>query len=339
MISRGQEVTLSISAFPGETFAGTVAFIDPVLNRRTRTSRVRVEVSNRDGRLQPGMFAEAIVEGDSGEGGLKQLVIPESAPLFTGRRSVVYVEVPDTDRPTYDARQVRLGNKMGNVYPVIAGLAEGERIVVNGAFTLDADLQIRGGQSMMAQADDTEPGQFDQIVQADAAFMSSLSPLLGSYLSIQERLGEDDHEAARAAMRALEREVGLARQPRSAEAREAWTTIADGLRQHVAHGAGTADIDAARRAFEQLSLQVRSLLERFGNPLTTPLRLAHCPMAFDNRGAEWIQRGEQIDNSYFGAAMRRCGTIRATLSRGEHLASNEEAPPSRAAPSAGGHNH
>lgn len=337
-ISRGQKVGLSISAFPEEAFEGTVAFIDPVLNSRTRTTRLRVEVNNRDGRLQPGMFAEATVQGGNGEQALRQLVIPESAPLFTGRRSVVYVEVPDSEQPTYEARQVRLGHKTGDVYPVIAGIGEGERVVVQGAFTLDADLQIRGGQSMMAQPDDRSPGLHDQIVRADPRFMSSLLPVLGSYLSAQERLGEDDHQAAKVAMQALEREVGRVQRPRSAEAREAWTTIADGLRQHAAHGAGTADIEAARAAFEHLSLQMRTLLERFGNPLSTPLRLAFCPMAFDNRGAEWIQRGEEIDNSYFGAVMRRCGSIRATVGPGEHLASNDESQTART-PSAGGHDH
>lgn len=337
-ISRGQKVGLSISAFPGEAFEGSVAFIDPVLNSRTRTTRVRVEVSNRDGRLQPGMFAEATVQGGTGEQALQHLVIPESAPLFTGRRSVVYVEIPDSEQPTYEARQVRLGHKTGEVYPVIAGIREGERVVVQGAFTLDADLQIRGGQSMMAQSDDRSPGQHDQIVTVDPGFMSSLEPVLGSYLSAQERLGEDDHQAAKVAMQALKREVGRVTRPRSVEAREAWTSIADGLRQHAAQGAGTDDIEAARTVFEQLSLQMRTLLERFGNPLSTPLRVAYCPMAFDNRGAEWVQRAEEIDNSYFGAVMRRCGSIRATVAAGEHLASHEEAPPARTS-SVGGHDH
>jgi Cu(I)/Ag(I) efflux system membrane fusion protein len=319
MVSRGQKVALSISAFPEETFEGTVAFIDPVLDRRTRTSQVRVEVSNRDRRLQPGMFAEALIEGGNGEQGLKQLVIPESAPLFTGRRSVVYVEVPDSKRPTYEAREVRLGHKTGDVYPVIVGLQEGERVVVNGAFTLDADLQIRGGRSMMAQPDDSEPSSLDRVVQADPEFMASLEPVLGSYLSVQERLGEDDFEAAKTAMRALEREVGRVQPPSSSEAREAWTSISEGLLQHVTEGAESDDIEAARVIFEQLSHQIRSLLERFGNPLSSPLRLAFCPMAMNNRGAEWIQRGEQIDNSYFGAAMRRCGEVRATVEPGGHL--------------------
>lgn len=341
VVSRGQKVTLSISAFPDEAFDGTVAFIDPVLDRRTRTSRVRVEVANRDGRLQPGMFAEAIVAGGNGEQGLKQLVIPETAPLFTGRRSVVYVEVPNTEQPTYEARQVRLGQKTGDSYPVIAGLQEGERVVVSGAFTLDADLQIRGGESMMAQGDDTQPGAHDQVIQADPRFMSSLEPMLGSYLSVQERLGEDDHDAAKVAMRALEREVRRVRRPRSTEARRAWTSIAEALRSHAAAGAETGDIEAARATFEHLSTQVRALLERFGNPLSTPLRVAYCPMAFDNRGGEWIQRSEEIDNSYFGAMMRRCGEIRVTLGPGDHLASLEQPTAEGSSGSAahGGHDH
>lgn len=341
MISRGQKVALSISAFPEETFEGTVAFIDPVLDRRTRTSQVRVEVGNRDGRLQPGMFAEATVAGGNGELGLKQLVIPESAPLFTGRRSVVYVEVPDAKRPTYEARQVRLGHKTGDVYPVIAGLQEGERVVTNGAFTLDADLQIKGGRSMMAQPDDTEPGQLDQVVQADPEFMSSLEPVMGAYLSIQERLGEDDFAAAKAAMGALGREVGRVSSPRSTEAREAWTSLAERLGQRASAGAEAENVETARVTFEHLSGLVRTLLERFGNPLSTPVRVAFCPMAFDNRGAEWIQRAEEIDNSYFGDAMRRCGSIRATVGPAEHLASLE-APSSdsnRPAPASQGHNH
>lgn len=324
LITEGQPVELMISAFPGETFEGEVAFVDPVLDRRTRTSQVRVEVDNSDGRLQPGMFAEAVVAGgDEEEGALRHLVIPETAPLFTGRRSVVYVEVPDSERPTYEARQVRLGHKRGEVYPVIAGLREGERVVTHGAFTLDADLQIRGGRSMMAQPDDDESGRYDRVVEAAPRFLDALEPVFGAYLNVQERLAEDDHGAATAAMRALAREADAVPRPRSDEARQAWTELSRRLSERATEGAGSDDIEAARVIFEHLSLAMRGLLEQFGNPLESPLRLAYCPMAFDNRGAEWVQRGEEIDNSYFGAVMRRCGEIRETVEPGGHLAAAE----------------
>jgi Cu(I)/Ag(I) efflux system membrane fusion protein len=318
-LSRGQKVALTVSAYPGETFEGQVAFIDPVMDARTRTSKVRVEVANAGGKLQPGMFAEAEVAASQGEGGHRVLVIPETAPLFTGRRSVVYVELPDEERPTYEAREVRLGHKMGEFYPVVAGLSEGERVVINGAFTLDADLQIRGGAAMMSRPDDSEPSSLDRVVAADPAFTSSLEPLMGAYLNVQERLAADDLEAAKVAARAVTREVGSVTRPSSDEARQAWEAIAEGLRQESERAGAATDIDGARAAFEDLSSQVAALLERFGNPLATPVRLVFCPMAFNNRGAEWVQRGAEIDNSYFGAAMRRCGEIRATVEPGGHL--------------------
>lgn len=147
----GQEVSLRVKALPGEQFEGRVTFVDPVLDPSTRTARVRIEVRNRDRRLRPGMFVEANVRALSSPNGEEEplLVVPATAPLFTGRRSVVYVELPHTERPTYEARIVSLGPRMGDVYPVLEGLDEGERVVVHGAFAIDADLQIQGGSSMM----------------------------------------------------------------------------------------------------------------------------------------------------------------------------------------------
>jgi Cu(I)/Ag(I) efflux system membrane fusion protein len=99
------------------------------------------------------MFVEANVQSDArGERGEEApVVVPATAPLFTGRRSVIYVEVPGTDMPTYEARVVTVGPRMGELYPVLSGLQEGERVVIHGAFAIDADLQIRGGPSMMNQ--------------------------------------------------------------------------------------------------------------------------------------------------------------------------------------------
>jgi Cu(I)/Ag(I) efflux system membrane fusion protein len=151
LLKTGQNVSIRVEALPGEVFKGRVTFVDPVLNLNTRTARVRIEVKNQDRRLRPGMFVEASVQSD-GAGKAAQeapLVVPATAPLFTGRRSVVYVELPDAEEPTYEARVVTLGPRMGDLYAVLSGLQEGERVVVHGAFAIDADLQIQGGNSMM----------------------------------------------------------------------------------------------------------------------------------------------------------------------------------------------
>jgi len=166
LLKAGQSVLLRVDALPGEVFKGRVTFVDPVLDPNTRTARVRIEVKNQDRRLRPGMFVEASVQsGGAGEAAQEApLVIPATAPLFTGRRSVVYVELPEAEEPTYEARVVTLGPRMGDLYAVFSGLRDGERVVVNGAFAIDADLQIQGGDSMM-----NLPGEDDAAADEHAA--------------------------------------------------------------------------------------------------------------------------------------------------------------------------
>jgi Cu(I)/Ag(I) efflux system membrane fusion protein len=86
-------------------------------------------------------------------------------------------------------------------------------------------------------------------------------------------------------------------------------------------------------------MQVMEMLRLFGNPLESAVRIAFCPMAFDDKGAEWVQRDELLANPYYGQAMLRHGDFRATLLPSERLGASlaPEAPPP--APSAGGHQH
>jgi len=152
----GQTVDFTVAALPGRTFSGRIIFIDPVLNLRTRTAEVRVEVPNRDGDLKPGLYADAVVsatldsKGLPAGAGAEPLVIPATAPLITGKRAVVYVRKPGTDKPTFEGREVVLGPRADDVYIVLSGLSEGEDVVTNGAFKIDSALQIQAKPSMMS---------------------------------------------------------------------------------------------------------------------------------------------------------------------------------------------
>ncbi|HFE47638.1 MAG TPA: efflux RND transporter periplasmic adaptor subunit [Nannocystis exedens] len=335
----GQEVELTVEAVPGEVFVGKIGFIDPVLDKRNRTARVRVEVANRDGQLSPGMFAQAVIMA-GGDKPKSQLVVASSAPLFTGRRSVVYVELPDQEQPTFELREVRLGPKAGPVYPVLSGLSEGERVVSRGAFLLDADLQLSGGRSMMTLSDDSDLDD-ESALRVTPAFLESISPLVEAYLSAQEKLVADDFAGAKSALAEVATAVNELEPPGSREVLEAWQESASALSGHTRHAAKAESIGDARSAFEMVSLEIERVLQRFGNPTAEPLRVAFCPMAFDSRGARWIQRDEPLQNPYYGEAMLRCGEFRASVLPGERLpvsATAAESPsPSPAA--AGGHNH
>lgn len=313
----GQTVELEVEALPGQRFEGRVAFVDPVVDRERRTARVRVEAENEAGQLRPGMFARAIVREATHDDAEAPLVVPASAPLFTGRRALVYVEVPDAERPTYEARTVRLGPRAGDVYPVVAGLREGERVVTHGAFALDADLQIRGGASMMTRPDDR--AEVDEPVEVSAALSATLRGAIASYLTVQGRLAADDLAGARQAAGALAEALSGPAPDETPRALEAWRSIGEEARAQAARLSVAETIQDARGAFEPLSAQVARALRIFGNPTEQPLSLAYCPMAFDDRGAEWVQAEGAVDNAYFGAAMRTCGTLRATVAPGEHL--------------------
>lgn len=314
----GQEVEVSVDALPGQVFEGKVTFIEPTLDRERRTAQVRVEVDNRERRLRPGMFAEATVASREPLLGSEPLVVPATAPLFTGRRALVYVE---SSPGTYAPRTVRLGPRTGDYYPVVAGLSEGERVVSRGAFAIDADLQIRGGPSMMAAPDDRQTGDGDEAVELAPARRATLKPVVRAYLEVQAALADDDLAEALQGARNLTGAVEQVGVDSSPAARDAWNEIASGLRTHAGQVATAESLEGARQGFEPLSHGIIRLLTRFGNPLDRPLRLAFCPMASGSEGAVWVQPGSEIDNSYFGATMLTCGEVRQQVDPGGYLQS------------------
>ncbi len=319
LLSLQQTVELRFEALPNETFDATITFIDPTIDSRRRVARVRVELDNPDGRLLPGMFAEAIVRGSLGGARQRPIVIPDTAPLFTGRRSIVYVERPDAENPTYDARLVRLGPRMGDKYPVVAGLRVGERIVSEGAFFLDADLQIRGGASMMAMPDDTSVGPFDEIVEVPEEFRAGLATVVNAYLTLQAALADDNVADSREAAGALVAAVAAFQPSAPDDGVAAWRGLGEQLTEHGGLAAEATEIEVLREQFVIITAQIRMLLQMFGNPLSEPLRLAECPMAFGQDGAEWFQRDERVRNAFFGEVMASCGEIRMSLEPGSYL--------------------
>ena len=330
----GDRVKVHVEALPDQEFEGRVAFIDPAVDAVRRTANVRVGVSNADFRLRPGMFAEAVVMAEAEDGERTPLVIPTTAALFTGGRSVVYVARELDGRTAYEPRTVRLGPRLAEVYPVVAGLAEGEQVVVRGAFVLDAELQIRGGAGMMAVADDSMQGPSDRAIELPQAQRDALAPVVAAYLAVQRALAADDLARARQQAKALRAHVERTRLTRPRSAAAVWPPMAEALQGHAHRLQQAQALQSARAAFGGLSQVVTTLLRRFGNPLAAPLHLAFCPMAMGSQGASWIQQGREVDNAYFGASMRSCGEVRQELAPGAYLRPPEESAAGRPPPGA-----
>ena len=144
----GNAISFTLQALPGTNFTGNIKFIDPVIDPVNRVAKVRVEISNAGGKLKPEMFATGVVKANL-DAFKDKLVIPRSAVLWTGKRSIVYVKQNDTDEGVFKMREIELGPMLGNSYVVLSGLTEGEKIVTDGTFSVDAAAQLAGKPSMM----------------------------------------------------------------------------------------------------------------------------------------------------------------------------------------------
>jgi Cu(I)/Ag(I) efflux system membrane fusion protein len=142
LVRIGQTVIISISSYPGETFRGKITYIYPYLDSQTRTNRVRLEFTNPQGKLKPGMYANSEVEVDLGA----TLTVPESAVLQSGLRQLVFV---DQGQGVFAPREVKLGVKADSRFAVLDGLTAGERVVTSGNFLLDSESKLQSATSMM----------------------------------------------------------------------------------------------------------------------------------------------------------------------------------------------
>ena len=133
----GARVVASLPAYPGESFAGRIESVLPAANAATRTIEVRIALANSDGRLRPGMTAEARLE----ERAESALVIPAEAVIRTGQRSIVIVVQEDG---SYAPVEVTLGRSQGDAIAIASGLSEGQRVVASGQFLIDSEANLSG---------------------------------------------------------------------------------------------------------------------------------------------------------------------------------------------------
>jgi Cu(I)/Ag(I) efflux system membrane fusion protein len=147
-LKTGDRVEYTLQALPGKRYTGRISFIDPALDKTTRTAKVRVETPNPDLSLKPEMYAGAVIHASLGKRS-GEIIIPQTAALWTGKRSIVYVKQPGSDMPVFKLREIELGSSLGDSYIVLSGLAEGEEIVSAGVFAVDASAQLESRRSMM----------------------------------------------------------------------------------------------------------------------------------------------------------------------------------------------
>jgi len=150
LIAPGQTVTVTPRGYPGRTFTGKISLIYPMLNKETRTVRVRIELANPDGILRPNMYADVVIASGSGAG---VIAVPESVIINSGTNQIVIL---DRGEGRFEPRSVKTGMQGGGYVEITQGVSEGDRVVTAANFLIDAESNLKAALQILATAGDTQ---------------------------------------------------------------------------------------------------------------------------------------------------------------------------------------
>lgn len=299
---------------PGEKGEAVVEFIDPQIDDQRRIARVRATLANPNNELRPGLFIEGNMKGTIYDE--PQMVVPKSSVMWTGPRSVVYVRSAEHEEPVFQYREVTLGEDLGDKYVIKDGIEEGEDIAVYGTFRIDAAAQLDDKTAMMRPhvAEELPPQlpieNFRDETPED--FKTDMKELFDAYVELSDALADDDPHAAHEILHDVSNALEVLTTDRlEGQAHELYYTHREAMIEAV-HAMHESELEGMREHFEHLSLALRAAIESFG--ITgTEVYVLRCPMAFDNRGANWLYATDEIRNPYFGDEMFRCGSTEEVL--------------------------
>ncbi|MDO6803868.1 efflux RND transporter periplasmic adaptor subunit [Wenyingzhuangia sp. 1_MG-2023] len=328
LFKKGQKINVKTNAVAHTDFEAKVDFIDPVLDLKTRTVKLRAVLKNTEGILKPGMFVEGNFESELAHD-QTSFLIPATAVLWTGKRSVVYVKAK-LEEPVFEMREIVLGVKKGSSYEVLHGLSIGDEVVTKGTFTVDAAAQLQGKKSMMNQKiRKTTTGYMEMTTEMDTdaekmtnelmnlnvseTFKNQLNKVYHSYIKLKDALVVDDaktaHKEAKTLLGKLDHiNIKLLKK---ASVQTEWMLLMRKIKIATHSISTTENIEEQRMSFRGLSIHLTKAVEVFG--INEKVFQQFCPMSDGNKGAYWLSVYEAIKNPYLGTKMPNCGEIQAVI--------------------------
>jgi len=333
------KIKFKIKSIPNKVFESTVTFIDPVLNPKSRVAGVRAELNNPKGLLKPEMLASGSLKTmlpGSGD----QLLVPKSAVLWSGKKSVVYVRT-NNHQNMFRFTEITLGADAGDYYVVLEGLNDGELVATNGVFKIDAAAQLKGERSMMnpsggkqsmggmagmdmggdskkekkkaKEGDAKEKPSKKMNMEVDAAFKAQFSAAVTSYLALKEAFVATDSKEAVAKAKTMKKTMAKVDMALlKGDNHLMWMDMKKPIDGNLDKIIASSDVEAQRLAFADLTDGVYKTITMF-NITGLNVYYQFCPMAADGKGANWLSLESKIKNPYYGEAMLTCGETKETL--------------------------
>ncbi|MCF6353187.1 MAG: efflux RND transporter periplasmic adaptor subunit [Cyclobacteriaceae bacterium] len=332
-------IKFKIKSIPNKVFESTVTFIDPVLNPKSRVAGVRAELNNSKGLLKPEMLASGTLKTmlpGSGD----QLLVPKSAVLWSGKKSVVYVRT-NNHQNMFRFTEITLGADAGDYYVVLEGLNDGELVATNGVFKIDAAAQLKGERSMMnpsggkqslggmagmdmggdskkekkevKEGDAKEKPSKKMSMKIDAVFKRQFSAAVTSYLALKDAFVATDSEKAVAKAKAMKKTMAKVDMALlKGDNHIMWMDRKKPIDGNLENIISLSDVKDQRLAFADVTDAVYKTIKMF-NVTGLNVHYQFCPMARDGKGAYWLSLTSEIKNPYYGDAMLTCGETKETL--------------------------
>lgn len=307
----GQTITVKANAYPEQAFKAKVTFIDPVLDTNKRTVTLRTVLNNSANILKPGMFISGVVQLAKETSKEETIIVPSSAVIWTGKRSIVYVK-SSADEPVFEMREVLIGNSTGSTYEILGGLKNGEEIVTNGVFTIDASAQLLGKRAMMNHTKKTIEMP-KQRIEVASKFKKQLNTLVNSYIIMKDALIEHDSITVFKTSEQVNNDLKNINEKllKSDNSLSIWSNLKTVIEGSVDTIGKTTNLKIQRKQFKVLSAHLIEAVETFGT--TRELYNQYCPMADNDTGGHWLSNEEKILNPYFGDMMLSCGEVKQTI--------------------------
>jgi Cu(I)/Ag(I) efflux system membrane fusion protein len=286
-VSPGDQLEITIPN--QQQIKGQVSFVSPVVQEPSRSAKARVVINNTNRNLKPGIFITAkLANSESQPTSNQVLMVPKSAVLWTGKRSVVYQQLENENGVYFKMIEVETGSSSSDEVEILSGLEPGDEIVSQGAFSVDSEAQLAGKPSMMNPRPQAEVAQVSENKLSGQSEI--VKQLINQYANLKEALVKSDFEASRSAYSQVNT---LLFQLNNADFKA--------LNQ-------IKTIDELRDEFILLSEAVIAIAKT-SNPGDNKLYVQRCPMADRGEGARWLSFSNQIKNPYYGDAMLKCGSV------------------------------
>lgn len=332
-IKKGDNIKFTVPSLPGESFEAYITYLDPVINPKTRVAKARIEYNNTTEKLKPEMFVSGVVEAKLTNKS-NSLVVPKTAVMWTGKRSVVYVKNTNAKGVSFMMQEVTLGAALGDSYIIKEGLEEGEEIAVNGTFSIDAAAQLAGKPSMMnpeggvamtghnhgeTKIEDSKAPVKQKDVKPSKPISigkeakKALQPVYIDYLKFKDFLAADNVEDAKKVAVSMQDNLSKINMSLfTGESHTVWMEFSSTLKNTLQHVPHLSNIEEVREKFHQISIAMIEITNVF-NPFDKTLYIQYCPMANNDKGADWLSSEKEIKNPYFGKSMLKCGEVKKEI--------------------------